>query len=181
MKVLLSRVVAVACASLMLLAVPSAAPAADISFQSWNGANPYNCVIQDAGTGTAVPNPDVDPYCVHYDKTGQSVFPSLGIITFLLQEPKRIGIAFNKCFYYQTDHWTGSIVQGDPATQLWNWVGHYYLNFATGAVGAYFQDLSIGPPGRFPSVTFGFQVQGLLPVKPACVAEAQALGSSLYG
>jgi hypothetical protein len=164
--------IATLCATLACLAL-TAPGAQALSLSVWNGTNPYQCTIQDAGTGTAVPDPGADPYCVRYDKTGQSLLPSLGIITFLRQEPERIAIALKKCFYYQEDHWTGAIVQGHPSTQLWNWVGHYYLDFATGSAGAYFQDFYLGPPGKMQPVTFGLQLKGFLPVNPACAARAK--------
>jgi hypothetical protein len=150
---------------ILALALALAPGASAATLTPWNGANPFSCVVQDAGTGSTVPDPGADPYCVRYDKTGQSVLPSLGIATFLLQEPERVAIALGKCFYYQEDHWTGAIVQGVPATQLWNWVGHYYLNFATGSAGAYFEHFQLGP---LPPVTFGEQLSGFLPVDHSC-------------
>jgi hypothetical protein len=156
-----------------LTAMPAAAGAQGVTFSAWDGTNPFRCTLQNAGTGTAVPNPNADPYCVIYDKTGQSVLPDLGILTFLSEEPARIQIAFNKCFYFQEDHWTGALVQGDPSTQLWNWVGHYYLDFATGSVGAYLQDFYLGPPGAMSSLTFGGQLTDVLPINPKCVARAR--------
>ena len=39
--------------------------------------------------------------------------------------------AVPKCFYFQTDHWTGSVVQGQPP-ELWHWDGSYFFDKAQG-------------------------------------------------
>src|SRR4051812_1079569 len=73
----------------------------------WDGVNPFACTIQDAGLGTAVPDPSADPYCVHFDKSRQNV-TQLGVVDFLLNEPARVAAAVPKCFYFQEDDWRGS-------------------------------------------------------------------------
>ena len=42
----------------------------------------------------------------------------LGIVDFLLIEPTRVAAAVRKCFYHQTDHWTGWVVQGTQP-EIW--------------------------------------------------------------
>jgi hypothetical protein len=64
-------------------AVVAATPATALAPPSpWDGANPFNCTIQDAGAGATVPDPGADPYCVHFDKTHQNS-TQLGIADFL--------------------------------------------------------------------------------------------------
>ena len=78
-------------AALALLA-PSAAAAAQPPSagrsRPWDGSNPFNCEIQDVGTGTDFPDPGADPFCVEFDKTQQNV-TDLGIVDFLAKEPAR--------------------------------------------------------------------------------------------
>src|SRR6202050_5648173 len=89
-----------AAAALVAALVPLAATgrAASAPPTPWDGVNPYNCVIQDAGTGTKVPDPGADPYCVSFDKTNQNL-TQLGIATFVLNEPTRTAAAGPTCFY----------------------------------------------------------------------------------
>ncbi len=98
--------------------------------------------IQDVGTGTDFPDPDADPFCVEFDKTNQNV-TDFGIVDFTAQEPARVAAAGNKCFYFQRDHWTGSIVQGsDP--ELWHWDGNYFFDRARGVGGAHLTNFRVG-------------------------------------
>jgi hypothetical protein len=110
-------------------------------FAPWDGTNPFNCVLQDAGTGTTVPDPGADPYCVEFDKTQQNV-TDFGIADFLANEPARVAAATPKCFYYQSDHWTGSIVQGEDP-ELWHWDGQYFFDKARGVGGVNVQNFRI--------------------------------------
>src|SRR2546421_6298070 len=77
----------------------------------YDGHMPFNCELQDVGLGTDFPHPEADPFCVEFDKTQQNV-TDLGLIDFASREPARVAAAAPKCFYFQRDHWTGSIVQG---------------------------------------------------------------------
>lgn len=126
-----------------MAALASAAPAAaqypEGPFAPWDGTNPFRCVVQDAGTGTTVPDPDADPYCVEFDKTQQNV-TDLGILEFLSGEPARVAAAGPKCFYFQTDHWTGSVVQGNPQAEVWHWDGQYFFDKAVGVGGVNVQN-----------------------------------------
>jgi hypothetical protein len=134
------------------LALACAAPAwADPTspFAPWDGTNPFNCQIQDVGSGTDFPDPGADPFCVEFDKTQQNV-TDLGIFDFLSNEPARTAAAVNKCFYFQTDHWTGSIVQGEQP-ELWHWDGQYFFDKATGSGGVNITNFRIlGQPASFP-------------------------------
>ena len=68
-------------------------------------------MLQNVGTGTEVPTPEADPFCVEFDKTHQNI-TEFGLVEFLALEPARVAAAAPKCFYFQHDHWTGSIVEG---------------------------------------------------------------------
>ncbi len=123
----------------------------------WDGANPFNCENQNVGTGTDFPHPNADPFCVEFDKTNQNV-TDFGIATFLAQEPNRTAMAAPKCFYFQNDHWTGSVMQGqDPET--WHWDGHYFFDKAKGIGGVSVHNFRVGgQPGDFsPYVPAAYQ------------------------
>jgi hypothetical protein len=130
----------------------------------WDGTNPFSCTVQDAGFGTTVPDPGADPYCVHFDKTNQNV-TQLGILDFLSKEPARVAAAVPKCFYYQEDHWRGSIVQDDPSSVLYEFTGHYFFNKATGDGGAWVSGFSV--LGQ-PLGTGGYITHDDVPVDPRC-------------
>ncbi len=187
-----SRATPIAIAALLICAAPAAADQAAYSAATntaaspiapWDGSSPFNCTIQDVGTGTDFPDPDADPFCVEFDKTQQNV-TDLGIVDFLANEPTRVAAAVNKCFYYQSDHWTGSIVQGEQP-ELWHWDGQYFFDKAIGAGGVNIQNLRfLGQPASFPPGTIppefqpyfdqgggGAYVVGDIPADPACAAK----------
>jgi hypothetical protein len=160
----------------------------------WDGRNPYLCKIQNAGQGTKVPDPGADPYCVNFDKTHQNV-TELGLVKFLSLEPARTQSATPKCFYYQQDHWRGSVIQSNAQTKTYEFHGHYFFNKATGDGGAWVTDFNINgktsdpaslpgfPPqyGRyFGPGTGGFISHNAVPVDPACVAKAKANPAKIY-
>jgi len=123
----------------------TAAPASAQSQQPtapWNGRDPFRCQIQDVGTGTDYRHPKADPFCVEFDKTNQNV-TDLGLVDFLSEEPARTAAAAPKCFYFQQDHWTGSIVQGSQPA-LWHWDGDYFFDKALGIGGVSVHHLRIG-------------------------------------
>ena len=124
-------------ASLCLTAAASAAPIAP-----YDGENPFRCKTQNTGTGVDFRDPDADPFCVKYDKTQQNV-TDFGLVEFLLLEPARVAAAVPKCFYHQTDHWTGSVVQGS-GPEIWNWEGRYFFDKARGMGGVYVENFRIG-------------------------------------
>jgi hypothetical protein len=143
-------VAAVIAASLLCLAAPAlAAPIAP-----YNGDNPFRCKTQNTGLGVDFPDPGADPFCVKYDKTQQNV-TDLGVVEFLLLEPARVAAAVPKCFYHQTDHWTGSVVQG-AGPELWNWEGRYFFDKARGMGGVYIQNLRVGGVPLDPRTLPGF-------------------------
>jgi hypothetical protein len=175
--------------AIALLALPALA-AADTSpyppgpFAPWDGSNPFNCQNQDVGTGTAYPDPNADPFCVEYDKTQQNI-TDLGLFDFTLQEPTRLAAAGNKCFYYQRDHWTGSVVQGEQP-ELWHWDGSYFIDRGLGVGGGNLANFRILgqpaspaayfpiPPDFAPYVDqdgFGALVVLNLPIDPTCAAK----------
>jgi hypothetical protein len=131
-----------ACAAAAALAAPAAAQTTQV-LGPWDGTNPFNCAIQNVGTGTDFPDPDADPFCVEFDKTQQSVLPDFGIGEFLANEPHRVAAAAPKCFYFQRDHWTGSVIQGQPP-ELWHWDGNYFFDKARGIGGVNVDNFRIG-------------------------------------
>jgi hypothetical protein len=160
----------------------------------WTGVNPYHCTLQDAGLGTKVPDPGADPYCVEFNKTDQNV-TQLGILTFLLNEPARTAAAVPKCFYFQEDHWRGSIVQSNGKTVLYQFWGHYFFNKATGDGGAWIDDFTIAgktfDPTTLPffpaqyKADFGPGTGGVIthddvPVVSQCVAMAKDDPAGVY-
>lgn len=159
----------------------------------WDGTNPFNCTVQNAGLGTVVPDPGADPYCVRFDKTHQNI-TSLGIVDFLLKEPARTAAAVPKCFYYQEDHWRGSINQSDP-TPIYEFTGHYFFNKATGDGGVWVTGFSVAgqtfdptslpgfPPGYgryFGPGTGGVITHNDIPADPRCAALANSNPRAIY-
>lgn len=132
----------------------------------WDGTNPFRCENQNVGTGVDFPHPDADPFCVEFDKTQQNI-TDFGIVDFLAMEPARVAAAVPKCFYFQHDHWTGSIVQGQPP-ELWHWDGSYFFDKAQGIGGVYVSDLQ---SALFGPVTGGVRLVSLGSVDPICAAK----------
>jgi hypothetical protein len=124
------------------LPAAAAAQAAPQPIAPYDGSNPFNCELQDVGTGTAFPDPGADPFCVKFNKTNQNL-TDFGLVDFLLQEPARLAAAAPKCFYYQQDEWTGSIVQGEQP-ELWHWVGGYWFDRARGLGGVSAREFRVG-------------------------------------
>jgi hypothetical protein len=144
-----ARAIGIAVVSALVGAASASADQPVGPYAPWDGTNPFNCTIQDVGTGTDFPDPGADPFCVEFDKTQQNV-TDLGIFDFLSKEPARTAAASPKCFYFQTDHWTGSIVQGE-SPELWHWDGQYFFDKAIGAGGVNIQNFRIlGQPASFP-------------------------------
>lgn len=158
-----------------------------------NGVNPFRCTIQDSGQGTMVPDPSAGPYCERFDKSNQNV-TDLRLIDFLTKEPARFGAAAPKCFYYQDDHWRGSLVQSDARTVLYEFYGHYFFNKATGDGGAWVTGFTIAGqtfdprslPGFPPQYDQyfgpgrGFITHDDVPTDPSCVAESSQTPGSIY-
>jgi hypothetical protein len=137
----------------------------------WDGVNPFRCELQQAGKGATVPHPEADPYCVEFDKTHQNVTEG-GVAEFLAQEPARVGAASPKCFYFQSDHWTGSVVQDDGTTETYHWDGHYFFDKATGDGGGWVTNVRSGGQ-HAPIDTFGGITRNQVDADPACVAKAK--------
>ena len=110
--------------------------------EPYDGHLPFNCQLQDVGTGTDFPHPESDPFCVEFDKTEQNV-TDLGVIDFASKEPARVAAAGPKCFYFQRDHWTGSIVQGGD-TETYHFDGSYFYDEATGTGGVHIDNFRLG-------------------------------------
>ena len=137
----------------------TAAPAsAQSGVSGWDGTNPFACTLQQLGGGTDFPQPDADPFCVEYDKRHQNV-TELGVVQFLSLEPARVAAASPKCFYFQHDHWVGSLVQGNEATQTYAWDGSYYFDKARGTGGVYVENFSFNGQSGDPSALPGFPAE----------------------
>ncbi len=123
----------------------------------YDGEIPFNCELQNVGTGTEYPDPDADPFCVEFDKTNQNV-TDFGLAEFTAQEPARVAAAGDKCFYFQRDHWTGSVVQGQQP-EVWNWDGNYFYDRARGVGGVSVRNFRIGgtPQDASPYVPPAYQ------------------------
>jgi hypothetical protein len=167
------------------LAGAAAVPAA-AQISGYDGKNPFDCELQQAGQGTKFPHPHADPFCVEYDKTQQNV-TQLGVLIFLSKEPERFGAAGDKCWYFQHDHWTGSIVQGQ-APQTYHWDGSYFFDRAKGTGGAYVENFTVdgqtGDPRDLPGFPAeyrpyfgpgrgGSQFDHYVDIDPNCVAKAK--------
>jgi hypothetical protein len=152
----------------------------------FDGVNPFDCVLQQAGTTAEFPDPDADPFCVEYDKRHQNV-TELGVVQFLSLEPARVAAASPKCFYFQRDHWVGSAVQEDGRTRTYTWDGSYYFDKAKAAGGAYVENFTVngqsGDPTEMPGFPDewrpyfgygrgGFHSTGGVDADPACIAKA---------
>lgn len=132
-----------------------AAPVYGAELKPWDGSKPFKCRVQHVGTGTDFPHPDADPFCVDFDKTHQNL-TQLGVVDFLLNEPARVAAASTKCFYYQRDHWTGYVVQGDRSTETYHWDGDYFFNKATGAGGVHVDNFTFHGQTADPTTLPGF-------------------------
>jgi hypothetical protein len=173
-------------ATAVAVALPSFAGAQD-GVSGWDGKNPFACTLQQLGGGTDFPSPDADPFCVEYDKRHQNV-DKLGVVEFLSKEPARVGAAGPKCFYFQRDHWVGTVVEGNQQTQTYAWDGSYFYDRSKGTGGAYVENFSFNGQSGDPTAMPGFpteykpyfgdgrggvQKSGQVDVDPSCVAKAK--------
>jgi hypothetical protein len=178
------RVAIAALVALAALAVSATGASAPPS--PWDGVNPFACELQQAGFGSTVAHPGADPFCIEFDKRHQSV-ADLGVVDFLAHEPARVALASDKCFYFQSDHWRGSIVQDDGSTKTYEWDGHYFFNKATGDGGVWVTNFSLNgrtyDPSTIPGMPadyarhFGPGTGGMIthdefPADPSCVQKA---------
>src|SRR3954447_10549000 len=176
----------VAALTLAITAFPAGGASAPPS--PWDGVNPYQCELQQAGMGAEVKHPDADPFCIEFDKRHQNV-SELGVVDFLSKEPARTALAVNKCFYFQSDHWRGSVVQDDGSTKTYEWDGHYFFNKATGDGGVWVTNFNINghtyDPSQLPGMpaeyarhfgpgTGGMITHNEVQTDPSCVQQAQA-------
>lgn len=190
-----SHAVTLALATALVLAALTALPARAVAPPSpWDGSNPFNCTIQHAGFGPTGPDPGADPYCVRFNKTHQNV-TQFGVVDFLLKEPARTAAASPKCFYFQEDHWRGSVVQSDGRTLIYEFEGHYFFNKATGDGGGWVTNFTLAgqsfdptavpgfPPaygGYFSRGTGGFITHNEVPADPQCAARAAQNPAAIY-
>jgi hypothetical protein len=173
-------------AAVALALVPASAHA-QAPGEPFDGTNPFECVLQQAGTGAEFPDPAADPFCVEYEKRHQNV-TELGVVHFLSLEPARVAAASPKCFYFQRDHWVGSVVQDDGRTETYAWDGSYYFDKAKGAGGAYVENFTVNNQSQDPTAMpgfpeewkpyfgygrGGFHATGGVASEPACAAKAE--------
>ncbi|HEX8645311.1 MAG TPA: hypothetical protein VF715_00315 [Thermoleophilaceae bacterium] len=140
------------------LAAAAAPAAAQSGVSGYDGTNPFSCTLQQLGGGVDFPQPEADPFCVEYDKRHQNV-SELGVVQFLSLEPARVAAASPKCFYFQHDHWVGSIQQGDAATRTYAWDGSYFFDKARGTGGVYVENFSFNGRSEDPSALPGFPAE----------------------
>jgi hypothetical protein len=170
-----------------VLALVPATAYAQAPAEPFDGTIPFDCVLQQAGTEAEFPDPDADPFCVEYDKRHQNV-TQLGVVEFLSLEPARVAAATPKCFYFQRDHWVGSVVQDDGRTETYSWDGSYYFDKAKGAGGAYVENFTFNNQSGDPTAMPGFPEEwkpyfgygrggvhatGTVDADPNCVAKAE--------
>ena len=180
--------------ALVLLLVLAAPAHASQPPTGCDGTNPFRCTLQNAGLTPTGPDPGADPYCVDFDKRHQSVADG-GVVAFLSLEPARVAAASDKCFYFQSDHWRGSVVQDDGSTKTYEWDGHYFFDKARSEGGAWVTNFNVnghtGDPSQIPGMPQDFSryfgpgtggvitrddVQG----DPACAARAAAQHEQIY-
>jgi hypothetical protein len=169
------------------LALPAALVGAAGQPTGYDGHIPFECELQQAGGGTDFPHPAADPFCVEYDKRHQNV-TQLGVVDFISKEPARFAEAGPKCWYFQRDHWTGSVVQNDGTTQTYHWDGSYFFDKARGLGGVYVENFTIngqtGDPRTLPGFPEdwkpyfgpgkgGVQTSDTVRADPRCVAQAK--------
>ena len=145
------RAIVGALASLLVAASPVAAQA---PVEPYDGSNPFDCVLQQLGTGTDYPFPGADPFCVEFDKTNQNV-TQLGVVGFFAQEPARVAAASPKCFYFQRDHWKASLLPSQPP-YVYEWDGSYYFDKARGLGGVYVENFKVAGQTGDPRAVPGF-------------------------
>src|SRR4051812_17135529 len=138
-------------------AIVPAAGAADAP-TPWDGTNPFVCELQQAGFGPTGPHPEADPYGVEFDKRKQNV-DQLGVVDFLSLEPARVAAASDKCFYFQSDHWRGSIVQADSSTKTYEWDGHYFFDKAKSEGGTWVSNFNVNGQSGDPRDAPGFPAE----------------------
>jgi hypothetical protein len=172
--------------ALGVMAVGAGPAAAQSGVTGYDGTIPFDCTLQQVGTTADFPQPDADPFCVEYDKRHQNV-TELGVVEFLALEPARVAAAGPKCFYFQRDHWVGSVVQGQTSTQTYAWDGNYWFDKARGTGGVYVENYSVngqtGDPSQLPGFPAeykpffgngrgGVQRSDSVPADPSCIAKA---------
>ncbi len=152
----MAKIATLAGTAALLIPATAAAQSAQV-VGPYDGEVPFNCQLQNVGTGTDFPEPHADPFCVEFDKTNQNV-TDFGLADFTAQEPARVAAAGDKCFYFQRDHWTGSIVQGQ-SPELWHWDGNYFYDRARGVGGVSVRNFRIGgtPQSASPYVPPAYQ------------------------
>jgi hypothetical protein len=160
----------------------------------WDGSNPFRCELQQAGLTAVVPDPDADPFCVEFDKRRQNV-TELGVVDFLLLEPARVAAAVPVCFYFQSDHWRGSLVQEDGTTKTYEFDGHYFFDKARAEGGAWVTNFNVAgqtfDPAQIPGIpaeysrylgpgTGGVITRNDIPADPGCVERAADASRPVY-
>lgn len=189
-----ARVAVVALAALAALGPGGLTAQAAEPPTGWDGTNPFQCELQYAGFEPTGPNPAADPYCVEFDKRRQNV-SQLGVVEFMSKEPARVAAASDKCFYFQSDHWRGSVVQADGTTKTYEWDGHYFFDKARAEGGVWVTNFNFNGhtsdprtiPGMPPEYaryfgpgTGGFITRNQVQGDPRCAQRAAAEAPRIY-
>ena len=135
----------IALTAVLAVAAPPAGAA-----QRADGPQPYfappfrsECTVHHFGEGEA-PDPTTttdDPLCVEYSKRDITLDDG-GAVDFLLAEPDRFAVALDKCQYWQQDHWSVQVTEGQ--TPVIRWDGSYWFDKGAGQAAARLRDLEIG-------------------------------------
>ena len=143
----------VLCAAAWSVAATGTAAPGDIT--GWNGINPFHCDLQQAGFDPVGPGARRGPVLRRVrqapperHRAGRRGVP----------QPRAgaVAAAGPKCFYFQSDHWRGSIVQDDGSTKTYEWDGHYFFDKAKGDGGAWVTNFNVngqtGDPSQIPGI-----------------------------
>ena len=141
----------------MSLLAPSALAQVGQPVGPYDGENPFNCEIQDVGTGTDFPAPRRRPVLrrVRQDEPERHRLRHRRLPLAGAGAVAATPVA--KCFYFQRDHWTGSVIQGQ-APEVWHWDGSYFFDSAKGIGGVSVRNFRIGgqPADATPYVPPGY-------------------------
>ncbi len=153
--------------ALVLLAVFVTPAVADV--QPWDGANPFNCTVQD---GAAPQDPSADPFCAGYDHPGSSLADAEAQLAALLTDgPNQLAATTNKCALYRVDHFTGPLYEIDSAL---------FFDKAAGTGGTALTSVTINglpaPPSAIPGLPGDLGSIVSVPVVQSCGTQGQSGG-----
>lgn len=135
--------------SVLLVVAATAAFAAAAPAAAQEPISPYTdpsftCEFHHFDEGEAPPLDDLpadDPLCVEYQKRDITVTTG-GAVEFLLAEPGRFAAAFDKCQYWQRDHW--SVQVAPETTAIVSWDGSYWFDKGAGVGAMRAENFAVG-------------------------------------